>query len=296
VIRSMTGFGDAAAQDGGVHYFLEVRSLNNKYFKAVIRLPDDLQSLEADLESALRKRLSRGTVTLTAKRTNVSASAALEINTAALDRYVEQLKKSGSVTSGDVALDLTPLLALPGVLHPPADDEARLDKAREVFRKLADEACDHLVSMRQREGLLLQSELRGHRDYIAERLEKIAQLAPGVVDEYEERLKNRIDGLLKDSGEPLEPVEFVREIAVYAEKTDIAEEIARLRGHIGQFTDMLENGDDRPIGRTLDFLSQEMLREANTIASKTPDAGVSRLIVEIKGAIDRIKEQSANVE
>ncbi|MEM9064425.1 MAG: YicC/YloC family endoribonuclease [Planctomycetota bacterium] len=296
MIRSMTGFGDAAAQEGGVHYFLEVRSLNNKYFKAVIRLPDDLQSLEADLESSLRKRLSRGTVTLTAKRTNASASAALEINTAALDRYIAQLKGSESISKGDIALDITPLLALPGVLNPPADDEARLDKAREVFRRLVDEASDHLISMRQREGHLLLTELKGHRDYIAERLEEIARLAPGVIDDYEQRLKQRIENLLEGAGQSFEPQEFVREIAVYAEKTDIAEEIARLRGHIGQFTDMLDAEDDRPIGRTLDFLSQEMLREANTIASKTPDAAVSRLIVEIKGAIDRIKEQSANVE
>lgn len=292
----MTGFGDAATQRDGVHYFVEVRSLNNKYFKSVIRLPDDLQGLEADLESALRRRIHRGSVTLTAKCTDAGAGAARQINHEALDAYATQLKKSSAVQGSEVPLDLSSLLSLPGVLTPPVDDDKRLGSARKVFVELLDEACDHLISMRQREGHLLHEELKSHRDYIAERLKTISGLAPGVVEEYEQRLRQRIEKLLEDGGHRLEPVEFVREIAVYAEKTDIAEEIQRLGGHIDQFTELLEASDDKPIGRTLDFLSQEMLREANTIASKTPDAAVSRSIIEIKGAIDRIKEQAANVE
>jgi uncharacterized protein (TIGR00255 family) len=117
-----------------------------------------------------------------------------------------------------------------------------------------------------------------------------------VIAEYEKRLRTRIDTLLAEASVKVEPMELVREIAVYAERTDIAEEIKRLTAHLEQFGDLVSGKDGRPVGRTLDFLAQEMLREANTIASKSPDAQVSRLTVEIKGAIDRIKEQAANVE
>src|SRR5262249_10029351 len=117
-----------------------------------------------------------------------------------------------------------------------------------------------------------------------------------VVLEYEKRLKTRIETMLKESDVRVDAVDLIREIAAYAERTDIAEELHRLEGHLVQFAELLAGADDRPVGRTLDFLAQEMLREANTIASKSPDAGISRSIVEVKGAIDRIKEQAQNVE
>ena len=296
MIRSMTGFGDDSLERDGVHYFVEARSLNNKYFKASIRLPDEYQGLEAELESELRRRINRGSVTVTCSCTDASEDAALEINHKALERYIQQARAAPSVASGEVSLDLGALLTLPGVLQPPPDEEQRIERAREVFKELLGSCCEHLISMRQREGLLLLDELKGHRDFIRERLDTIAELAPQVVDEYENRLRSRVQKMLNDAGASIEPVEFVREIAVYAEKTDIAEEVSRLGGHMQQFTELLDDADERPIGRTLDFLAQEMLREANTIASKTPDSGVSRLIVEVKGAIDRIKEQAQNVE
>lgn len=143
---------------------------------------------------------------------------------------------------------------------------------------------------------MLVDDLTAQRDMIAERLEKIAERAPHVVTEQERRLRSRIDGMLQEAGLSVEPVDLIREIATYAERTDIAEEVTRLRGHIDQFSDLLGGNDGRPVGRTLDFLAQEMLREANTIASKSPDSLISRLIVEVKGSIDRIKEQVQNVE
>jgi uncharacterized protein (TIGR00255 family) len=296
VIRSMTGFGDASSEQDGVHYFMEIRSLNNRYFKATIRMPDEFQGLEAELESELRRRINRGSVTVSGRCTDASERAAFEINHKALERYIQQARSAPSIANGDVSLDMAALMSLPGVLQAPADEESRIGLAREMFRTLLAECCEHLVAMRHREGMLLVEELRSHAEYIRERLEKIAVLAPRVVSEYEARLRTRVDALLKESKIDLEPGEFVREIAIYAEKTDIAEEISRLSGHIAQFNDLIAGDDDRPVGRTLDFLSQEMLREANTIASKTPDGDVSRLIVEVKGAIDRIKEQAQNVE
>ncbi|MCL4743112.1 MAG: YicC family protein [Phycisphaerales bacterium] len=296
MIRSMTGFGEASSQVNGVHFFVELRSLNNKYFKAVIRLPETLQVLEAELESLLRRRISRGTVTLTASCTDSSESAALDVNHRALDRYVEQLRRVKAVAAGELQIDVGSLLGLPGVLQPPADEEDRLLRARGEFSRLTDLACDHAISMRRREGAMLEEELRRHAGEIGERLGRIAARAPQVIQDYEARLRQRIDSMLEAAGVKVEPVELIRELATYAERTDIAEEVARLSAHIDQFGDLLGAPDDQPVGRTLDFLAQEMLREANTIASKSSDALISRLIVEIKGLIDRIKEQVQNVE
>ncbi len=296
MLRSMTGFGDASVEVEGAQFFVEVRSLNNKYFKATIRLPEEYQGLEAEIESELRQRLNRGSITVRATCTDASASAAYEINRPALERYIGQIQGVEQVRSGALSIDIGTLLALPGVLQPPANEEARLDRARAAFKKVLHEACDHLISMRTREGALLREDLIVHRDVIVQKLEVMSQRAPEVVRDYETRLRTRLETLVKESGLQVEPVEFVRELAVYAERSDIAEELTRLRGHMEQFTDLVSDASGRPVGRTLDFLAQEMLREANTIASKSTDSEISRSIVEVKGAIDRIKEQAANVE
>lgn len=291
----MTGFGEASAQTAGAHYFVEVRSLNSKYFKASIRLPEAFQGLEAEMESALRRRVHRGTVTLTGTCTDISESAAFEVNHLALQRYVDQIRKAPAVTGGHVQIDLGALLSLPGVLQPPANEEARLHRARAAFLPLLEKACDGLQAMREVEGKALKDDLKRQTELIASLLVMIRERAPGVVAEYEARLQSRIQMMLQSADLRVEPAELIREIAVYAEKTDIAEEIQRLSGHIEQFGQLLAAGD-KPVGRTLDFLSQEMLREANTIASKSPNAEISKATVEIKGAIDRIKEQVQNVE
>jgi|ERR1051326_8172728 uncharacterized protein (TIGR00255 family) len=291
----MTGFGEASAQEGGAHYFVEVRSLNSKYFKATIRLPEAFQGLEAEMETALRRRVHRGTVTLTGSCTDTSEAAAFEVNHLALERYIEQMRKAPQVAKGNLSIDVAALLALPGVLQPPANEEARLHKARAAFLPLLNKACDGLQAMREVEGKALREDLLRQGNLIASLLAMIGQRAPTVVAEYEARLQSRIQTLLQSADLRVEPAELIREIAVYAEKTDIAEEIQRLSGHIDQFRQLL-NESEKPVGRTLDFLSQEMLREANTIASKSPNAEISRATVEIKGAIDRIKEQVQNVE
>ncbi|TVQ60103.1 MAG: YicC family protein [Phycisphaerales bacterium] len=291
----MTGYGEASSHEDGVHYFLDVRSLNNKYFKCVIRLPEDLQGLEAELESSLRRRLTRGAVTLMARCTDASASVTHTINAAALRRYLDQLREANLESDG-VTIDGGALLSLPGVLQPPADEEERLHRARDAMLKLLNKACDQLEQMREREGEIVLRDLLDQRDVIITRLDSVSERAPQVVQEYEARLRSRINQLLEGSNLKVEPADLIREIAVYAERSDIAEELARLRGHMEQFAELIENKDRRPVGRTLDFLAQEMLREANTIASKSGDNAVARDIVEVKGAIDRIKEQVQNVE
>ncbi len=296
MIRSMTGFGEASAQVGGAHYFLEIRSLNSKYFKAVLRLPEELQGLEAELESELRQRLSRGSVFMSVKHSDSTADAAYTINERALARYIEQLKAVPQVASGQVELNVASLLGLPGVLQPPADEEQRLAQSRSVLHGLVTRACDALLKMREREGQIVLKDLLANREVIAERIALVRDRSPRVMAEYEARLKSRIQQMISELGLAVEAVDIVREIAIAAERTDTAEEITRLSGHIDQFAQMLADKDVKPIGRTLDFLTQEMLREANTIASKCNDAEIAKWTVEIKGAIDRIKEQVQNVE
>jgi len=296
VIRSMTGYGEAAAEVDGVHYFVEVRSLNARYFKATVRMPDEFQGLEAEMDAVLRRRLRRGTVTLTGRCTDTSESAAWEVNHRALERYLEQICQAPSASHQGVMIDASSLLNLPGVLQPPKDEEDRLHRARDAFLGLTNQACDALLLMREREGRSLRDELIGHRDVIGTHLDAVSVRAPAVMADYERRLRERIELMVDNADVQADSVDIIREIAVYAEKTDINEEIARLRGHLEQFGELIDQGDGNAIGRTLDFLAQEMLREGNTMASKSPDSEISRHIVEIKGSIDRIKEQVQNVE
>ncbi len=294
MIRSMTGFGDASGNDTSSVYSVEVRSVNNKFLKIGTRIPERLASLEPEIEQVVRATVSRGSVTVTVSCTDTDEGAAQEINAAALRKYADQVANATGVSIDQV--NVSDLVMLPGVLCPASDGESRLQRAREGIIPLVKLSLEHLVAMRTREGISLHDDLMLHLDFIAERLEQIKEFAPGVVADYERRLKDRMESLIKDAGAEVEQGELIREIAVYAEKTDIAEEISRLGEHLIHFRDLLADESGRPIGRTMDFLAQELLREANTIASKSPDAKLSRLIVEVKGAIDRIKEQVQNVE
>lgn len=298
MIRSMTGFGDASLQTDGVHFAVEIRSVNNRYFKSQIRLPDELAGLEAELDAAIAKRLSRGSVILTVRFTDTSASAAAKINVKAVENYVRQLQSIISAQGLDksaLRVDVAALLALPGVVIPDTGEE-RLAAARATLSTLVDEACDRLLVMREREGRSLLEDLQKHARAIDAHLIVVKQRVPATVELYQERLRQRMESLLAEAGAAVREEDLIREVAVYAERTDIAEEVARLEGHLQQYREIITAENGEPAGRTLDFLSQELLREANTIASKCLDVEISRRIVEIKGAIDRIKEQVQNVE
>lgn len=295
MIRSMTGFGAAATTVDGAHYAVEVRSLNNKYFKAQIRLPDELQGMEAELDAALSHRFSRGSVLLTVRFSDSSAKAAAEINVKAVERYLEQILAVQGAAHDSARIDIAALLTLPGVVVAGTGEEL-LSRARPVLLKLVDEACDRLVAMRAREGKMLHDELHKHCQAIRAHLEVVVQRVPVTVDMYQQRLRQRINTLLADTGAVVREEDLIKEVAFYAERSDVAEEVARLEGHLSQFAEIIDADNDEPSGRTLEFLSQELLREANTIGSKCLDVEISRRIVEIKGGIDRIKEQVQNVE
>ncbi|MCI0363746.1 MAG: YicC family protein [Phycisphaerales bacterium] len=295
MIRSMTGFGDASARVDGAYYGVEIRSVNNRYFKAQVRLPEELQGLEAEIDSAIARRLSRGSIIATVRYTDTSANAAAQINTNAIQRYLAQLLSIPGLDHESARVDIGALMSLPGVIISDTGEE-KLKSARAVLVGLVDEACDKLQSMRDREGKTLLVDLHKHCKLIGEHLAVVKTRVPVTVRMYQDRLRQRMQALLAESGTLVKDEDLLREVAVYAERTDIAEEVARLEGHLSQFAEIIDADDGEPSGRTLDFLSQELLREANTIASKCLDVEISRRIVEIKGAIDRIKEQAQNVE
>lgn len=295
MIRSMTGFGGASTQQDGAHYVLEIRSLNNRYFKAQVRLPEELQGLEAELESALAKRITRGTVVVAVRCADNSAEAAARINTKAVQRYLDQMLEVDGLNHDSARFDLGALLALPGVLVTDTGEE-RLERTRAVLLRLLEEAVEKLIGMRNREGEAIHADLHKHCAAISKHVKVIAERVPRILELYQEKLRTRMESLLARSQAEVREEDLLREVAVFAERSDIAEEVARLQGHLAQITEIIDADGDEPSGRTLDFIAQELLREANTIGSKCLDVDVSRRIVEIKGAIDRIKEQVQNVE
>ncbi len=295
MIRSMTGFGGAAREESGRRFSVEIRSVNARYFKVQVRLPDELAALEADLERLLSHRLSRGSVTVSVKFSDRSADAAAAVNVAAVARYIEQLMALPGAADPAFRIDAATLLTLPGALDEATGGDL-IENARPLIESLVLDAADEMITMREREGEALHADLLSHVTEIDRNLAEVAQRAPVVVELFQARLRQRMDSLLKESGVSARDEDLLREVAVFAERSDIAEEINRLGGHLVQFRDLLAADGSKPVGRTMDFLAQEMLREANTIGSKCLDVEVGRRIVEVKGAIDRLKEQVQNVE
>lgn len=293
MIVSMTGFGDATAELNGTHYSVEIRALNNRFFKAVIKLPDNVSGMEPEIETLLRDRLGRGSITFILKMRSETAEAAYLINTQALEAYIAQLQNVKGV-NGQFQIDLAALLALPGVCQEPRDESDEIERHGASIRQIAVKAIDKLNTMRGREGQALFNDLMRHVEVIRTNLAEIAGRAPFVIDEYHRRLTQRVNSLVSKAELQVNESDLLREVAVFAERADISEEIQRLTCHLEQFEQACRHGEHA--GRKLDFITQEMLREANTIASKANDAQIARHIVEIKGAIDRLKEQVQNVE
>lgn len=293
MILSMTGFGEAQLEEDGHAYHVEIRSVNNRYFKASLRLPEEFAFLEPDIEQTLRKRVTRGSLSLKLFIRDLSAAAAQDINVAAVKRYMEQLK-SVMPSGPGYAIDLATLATLPGVCQPHELSDEQRERAQAVVARLVDSAIERLVEMRSKEGQALAADLRSHCQDIRENLEAIRARGSAVVDEYRRRLQQRVQQLIAESGAKLGEEDLLKEVAIFAERSDISEEIARLTSHLEQFAQAIDSRE--PSGRKLDFISQEMLREANTIGSKAGDAAIARHTIEIKGAIDRVKEQVQNVE
>lgn len=293
MILSMTGFGEAQACEGGVSYRAEIRSVNNRYFKASIKLPDHLQRYEVEIDKLLRAKLGRGSISYSLRVRDDNAPTAFEINETGLRRYVARLEQvaAGHKTA---QIDLASLLELPGICEPVEMDESVLAAQLKIATTLTNDAIKKLVDMRRVEGQALEKDLAQHCSLIRDRVAQVAERAPSVVEEYHKKLRHRVSQLMEAANLTLDQDALVREVAIFAERCDVNEEISRLLSHLDQFAELCASKEEA--GRKLDFLAQEMLREANTIGSKASDAQIARHVVEVKAAIDRIKEQVQNVE
>jgi len=294
MLNSMTGFGEAEGVLDGVSYAIEIKTVNNRYLKTILKLPDAGAFLEDDIEKELRRSLSRGTINCVLRLKSVSANALFDIDEGALRSIVAQLNEVSSAVGVEGAIDLASLLSLPGIVRPVLPDEEQMVKVRQFVMGLTGQAIDRLKRMREVEGTFLDADLIGNCDAMARELETIRLRSDSVIVEYAKRLRKRVDALLAEAKLKLDEDTLAREVAILAERSDISEEITRLDAHLQQFRQICRM--DGQAGRRLDFLSQEMLREANTMASKAADAQIARSVVDIKCLIERLKEQIQNVE
>ena len=294
MICSMTGFGQACSEADGVVYTVEVRSVNNRYFKAQLRLPDIAAFLEGEIERVHRDAISRGTVSYSLRMKNISGQALFDIDENTLKTYMQRLTDLLPESDGHSRIDLASMLTLPGIVQPVTPDEQHLEKMRQVVLSLTGEALEMLKQSRSEDGQAVTADLLANLGRISDHLEVIGNRVGVVVEEYHTRLKDRVGQLLAKAQLQIDEDLLAREVAIYAERSDIAEELSRLGAHLAQFRECCQKGG--PVGRRLDFITQEMLREANTIASKSSDTTINQAVIEIKCAVDRIKEQVQNVE
>ncbi len=291
MIRSMTGYGAAERSTERVRVAVEVRSVNNRYLKVNLRCPEGLGGVEVRLEALLRRRIARGTVTVTLAVEPQGPAARAPIRTDILEAYRRDL----AGVAPDVSADA--LLALPGVVGDPAAEGGGLGGLAEVpdlAEAALGEALDHLDRMREAEGRATAADMAQALECIETGIAQVAERAPAVVEAYRARLQERLQSLLDGMAVGLDDASLAREVALLAERADVSEELARLGSHVRQFRALLEA--EEPAGRRLEFLAQEMYREVNTIGAKANDAEVGRLAVDLKVAVDRLREQAQNVE
>ena len=296
MLQSMTGYGEAQHEADGISFIVEFRSLNNRFLKTIVKLPDALSFAEPHIERIIRARLARGSVTCVVHMRYTGAGGALTVNQAALQSYLTQLSQLTPPEKLDreLRIDLATLLQLPGVCQPHEYSEQEHQRFLDIITDLTSKAVNQLCSMRSEEGKSLLADIETNCKSIQDNLSSLTALTGGVVEKYQQRLQQRVNTLLAQGKLEIEADMLAREVALFAERCDINEELSRLDSHLDQFLEMSKSGDQ--VGRRLDFLTQELLREANTISSKANDARISQHVVEIKVAIDRLKEQVQNIE
>jgi uncharacterized protein (TIGR00255 family) len=294
MIKSMTGYGQAQGDINGISYAVEIKSVNNRYLKTTIKLPEMLSFLEEDIDKLLRKNLGRGTVNYALRLKDISANSLFEIDEKALQGIAEKVSKASSAAGLESSIDISNLLNLPGIVRPISPDNTETELIRDKVLEITNRALEQLKEMRLAEGNFLEADLKKNCHAIENDLRRISARSSVVLQEYAKKLKQRTDLLLAEAKLKLDEETLAREVAVFADRSDISEEIARLDSHLQQFIQFCQS--DEQAGRRLDFISQEMLREANTIASKSSDSEITSSVVDIKCWIERIKEQIQNVE
>lgn len=293
MLRSMTGQGEARSEGTLGSLVIELRTVNNRHFKLVTRWGEGLAVIESKAESAIRNRVARGTMHLSANWRRSDASN-FQLHSATLLAYYQQLKQLQSQLGDATSIDLAHLASLPGVVAAADDRQLDPEVLWETFAPVLEDALKNLDRMRQIEGEAMERKLFEDLQVIQDHLQAIRVLAPKVVEQYRDRLQNRIATALNQLDLKIDKIDVLREVQIYADRSDISEEITRLGSHIEMFRRVV--GEDASAGRKLDFVTQEMFREANTIGSKANDAEIAGHVVEIKCAIERMRELVQNLE
>ena len=294
MLLSMTGFGEAQIQQNGLTVAAEIRSINSRYLKITVRCGEGYAALESRVEQRLRGQLRRGTVQANVRVVKAKTSEDYRIDTDLLDHYYNCFDGWRSQKGFNGASGLDNLLLLPGVVEERPAVEADVEADWPAIEKALDAAVENLGQMRAEEGRAMEADLRKNCAEAAAALDRIEKRAPLVAESYRDRISERLKKVLADYKIEFEPGDIIKEVGLFAERSDISEEIVRLRSHIEQFFSIMELPESA--GRKLDFITQEMFRETNTIGSKANDVEIAQNVIEIKANIERLREMIQNVE
>lgn len=294
MLLSMTGFGDARRQNDRLGVAVEVRAVNNRYLKISTKCPEACAPLEGEIEKTVRNSVTRGTVAVTVRVDRLDAGSTYALDRDVLRNYWRQLHDLAETIHAPEPSNLGELLLLPGVIAEQdvkaGDPESDWPPVRESLV----EALEKLQAFRAAEGRSLQDDLEANARVVAAQLDRIAELAPQVVRDYRDRLLERVRELLEGMDAAVDSSDLIREVSIYSDRCDINEEIMRLRSHLDQFRAFLAEKTSQ--GRKLEFLSQEMFREVNTIGSKANNVAIAHAVVEMKAAVEKMREVLQNVE
>ncbi len=292
MIESMTGYGRSEGSYHDLAIVAELRSTNHKYCDITVRLPKLLLPLETPLKKRLQERFSRGRLEL-AVTVNGAAEQTkrLEVDLELARQYARILKDVQAKLGLPGQVDLAMLMSFRDIITTAELAEATAELASQI-QDLVKEAMGRLEAMRKKEGQALVKDLRLRLRIIEKALRRIESRIPATVRGYQARLKDRIERLTQ--GVKLDPDRLAQEVALFAERSDVSEELTRLKSHLNQFKTMIQGND--AVGRSLDFLIQEMNREVNTIGSKSSDAPIAMGVVGIKSELEKLREQVQNIE
>jgi uncharacterized protein (TIGR00255 family) len=290
----MTGQGAAHILHHATRVAAELRTVNNRYYKLALRISDGYSSLEPRIDELVRRFVRRGTVQLDVRIERQSTAEDYRLNEVALGSYLKQIQQLQKTLKMEGEIRLESFLSLPGIVNEDAAAQQDVDEHWPAIERAVTQALESLTRMRQDEGAAMAADLADNIRLILDELAKIDVLAPRVVEGYRQRLTDKIKKLTSELGVAAEAADVVREVGLFAERTDISEENVRLRSHLDQFATVMRTAESN--GRKLDFITQEMFREANTIGSKANDAQIAIHVVEIKTSIERIREMIQNVE
>lgn len=299
MLKSMTGFGRGEYEDDNFSITVEMKAVNHRYNEVAIRLPRFLNPLEDRIRKTILKTVSRGRIDVFINADyTASGNCTLKVDKNLAAAYHRALQEVGEAigaaeTSINAAAEILYLSRCQDVINVKEgffDVESVWPKVEQALRR----AVDNLVAMREAEGGNIYGDFIYRADLIAEKLALIEARSPMVVEEYQNKLSERLNNLLAEHNVTVEPERLLQEVAIFADRTSITEEIVRLKSHIKQFKLIIAS--DQPVGRKLDFLIQEFNREANTIASKANDYTLAQIVVEIKAEIEKIREQVQNIE